>query len=171
MKPSTLIALLAAVWLINAGVSANAAMDSADLEAAGKANPEFAAAVAAIEDERWLRAVHLLEQVVEARPWDDDAHTLLGFSQRRLGRYMQAFRHYRRALDLNPYHRGAMEYLGEAYLETRDKRGAQDMLQRLAAACRRDEGLACSQAPHCPEWHQLRAAIANGIGNPIARRW
>jgi tetratricopeptide (TPR) repeat protein len=41
----------------------------------------------------------------------------MGFASRKLGNYRQALVHYQTALELNPHHRGALEYLGEAYLE------------------------------------------------------
>jgi tetratricopeptide (TPR) repeat protein len=41
---------------------------------------------------------------------------LLGCAYRNAGRFDEAFRHYRAALRLNPRHRGAHEYIGEAYL-------------------------------------------------------
>ena len=53
----------------------------------------------------------------ELRPWDAEAHNLAGHAYRKLGDYERALTLYDQALRLNPHHRGALEYLGEAYLE------------------------------------------------------
>lgn len=120
---------------------------------------DYETAVRAVEREDWTTAVAALEKVTRRRAWDDAAHTLLGLAYRRLGNHHASLEHYRRALELNPYHPGALEYLGEAYLELGDYGRASEMLERLAAACRRVNG---RQA--CPEWHELKAAIeARGV--------
>ena len=43
--------------------------------------------------------------------------------------------YYQKALALNPEHVGALEYLGELYLETDRPEKAQEMLERLDDAC------------------------------------
>ena len=47
-----------------------------------------------------------------------DVYNLMGFSLRKTGHHQQAFAFYRKALDLEPQHKGALEYLGELYVET-----------------------------------------------------
>ena len=74
-----------------------------------------------------------MTRVIAQRPWHDDAHNLMGFAYRKLGDYDRALEAYDRALELNPHHRGALEYLGEAYLELDRPELAKDMLDRLAA--------------------------------------
>jgi tetratricopeptide (TPR) repeat protein len=46
-----------------------------------------------------------------------------------------AFKHYGRALQLNPRHRGAHEYLGEAYLMIGNVAKAREHLELLKAIC------------------------------------
>ena len=46
-----------------------------------------------------------------------------------------AFRHYNRALQLNPRHRGAHEYLGEAYLMVGNLAKAEEHLALLSKIC------------------------------------
>ena len=41
-----------------------------------------------------------------------------GYSHRHLKQFDLAFKHYKRAIELEPRHRGAHEYVGEAYLMT-----------------------------------------------------
>jgi len=80
-------------------------------------------------------AVKLLTRVVRDQPENADAHNLLGYSYRKLGQLDPAREHYDRALELDPKHKGALEYLGELYLQTGDLKAAEGLLERLAAAC------------------------------------
>lgn len=77
----------------------------------------------------------LLESYVARAPDDADAENYLGFSYRKLGNLDAAFRHYDKALALNPKHRGAHEYLGEAYLMTGNLAKAEEHLKILDALC------------------------------------
>ena len=47
----------------------------------------------------------------------------------------QALGFYQKALSLNAEHRGALEYLGELYLQTGRPKQAKEMLKRLDDAC------------------------------------
>lgn len=113
----------------------------------------------ALERGDWAAAMEELRLVVERRPWDDEAHNRLGYASRRSGDYDLALRHYYRALELNPYHRGALEYLGEAYLELGRPQEARQLLQRLEQVCRQ----AAAEPEHwregCEEWTELAAAV------------
>jgi len=64
-----------------------------------------------------------------------DLQNYLGFSYRKLGQLDAAFEHYRRALELNPRHRGAHEYAGEAYLMIGDLARAEEHLAALRRIC------------------------------------
>jgi Flp pilus assembly protein TadD len=98
-------------------------------------DPEYAAALDAIDAEQYAKAVPLLESYVSRAPDDADAQNYLGFSYRKLGNVDAAFRHYDEALALNPKHRGAHEYLGEAYLMTGNLGKAEEHLQVLDSLC------------------------------------
>ena len=62
----------------------------------------------------------------------------------------RAFEHYERALQLNPRHRGAHEYLGEAYLLVNDLPKAEVHLAALEKIC----------LIPCEEYDDLKKAIA-----------
>ena len=47
----------------------------------------------------------------------------------------KAFEHYKRALMIEPHHRGAHEYIGEAYLMVGDVAGAEKHLTALRSIC------------------------------------
>src|SRR5689334_17895342 len=104
---------------------------------------------AAIAAQDWERARELARLAVERAPQDADAHNLYAFSMRR-GPSPQmnlVFRHYNEALRLDARHRGAHEYLGEAYLMVGNVAKAREhlaILERLCGAC--DEHSKLAQA-------------------------
>ena len=136
-------------------------MSDADSLPQAPSDPEYAAARAAWQQGNWQQALDALARVVARRPWDDDAYTMLGFAARKLGNYPQALAHYQHALTLNPHHRGAMEYLGETYVDMGCVAQAQAILVQLETACRRllGETTSTDWLTASPEWTELRAAI------------
>jgi Tfp pilus assembly protein PilF len=95
------------------------------------------AARAAIEARDWRMAITELDAVVETEPGNADAHSLLGYSHRKQARpdLAKAFEHYRRALRIDPQHKGAHEYIGEAYLMDNMPAEAEKHLAELARLC------------------------------------
>lgn len=135
---------------------------------------ELDAGRAAFDRQDWPGVVENISAVVDRRPWDDAAHTMLGFAYRKLGHYDLSLAHYDKALELNPHNRGALEYLGEAYLEMERPHDARRTLDRLGLVCRRiaapEEGARRSE---CEEWQELKAAydayLATGAAPDDAR--
>jgi tetratricopeptide (TPR) repeat protein len=64
-----------------------------------------------------------------------DVYNLMGFSLRKTGDYKQAYTFYRKALDFNPEHKGALEYLGELYVETGQVDKARENVVLLKKLC------------------------------------
>lgn len=79
-----------------------------------------------------------------------DVYNLMGFSLRKTGDYKQAYTFYRKALDFNPEHKGALEYLGELYVETGQVEKAKENVALLQKIC----------PAGCEELEDLREAIA-----------
>ena len=79
-----------------------------------------------------------------------DLYNLMGFSLRKLGDYKQAYTFYRKALDFDPVHKGAHEYLGELYVETGQIEKAREHLAVLQKLC----------PSGCEELEDLEHAIA-----------
>lgn len=127
------LGLLAAT--LSAAPPASAIMSGAESRLAASSDPDYARGKAAFEAEDWQGAVANLTLVVMRRPWHDNAHTMLGYAWRKLGRYDLSLESYRAALALNPRHRGALEYLGELYLEQGRDGEARATLLKLAEVC------------------------------------
>jgi tetratricopeptide (TPR) repeat protein len=104
----------------------------------------------AIAAKDYAGAIKILYPMSQSMPQDADAVNLLGFSYRMLGQYPQAFTYYDKALAIDPAHKGALEYEGEAYLETHQLPKAEGNLATLKRAC---------GASGCPEIAQLESAI------------
>jgi tetratricopeptide (TPR) repeat protein len=64
-----------------------------------------------------------------------DVYNLMGFSLRKTGDQKQAFTYYRKALDFDPQHKGALEYLGELYVETGQIEKAKANAEQLKKLC------------------------------------
>ncbi len=124
------------------------------------ADDPYAAGVAAFEQEDWQAVLEHMRAALALRPWQDNAHNLMGFAYRKLGDYPAALDAYGKALTLNPYTRGALEYLGEAYLELDRPDDAKATLERLADACRLLAHGAVDPLVTCAEWQDLSAAYA-----------
>jgi tetratricopeptide (TPR) repeat protein len=108
----------------------------------------------AVKAKEYAKAIPLLEQVINSDPRDADAYNLLGYSFRNLGNKQSALAYYQRALQLNPNHRGANEYLGQLYLRMGKMKEAQAQLAKLQKICGRG----------CEEYESLRSAIAKAGG-------
>lgn len=138
-----------------APVAGSAADTPSNMAPATDALASPRAAVAAGD---WSRAIRELQAALQRDPADADAHNLLGYSYRKRPEpdMAQAFYHYHEALRLNPSHRAAREYLGEAYLQVGQTGKAREQLDALERLCGRD----------CPEYRDLAAALA---GSPPAQ--
>lgn len=115
--------------------------------------------------EDWQGVLDHMGLAIEKRPWQDNAYNLMGFAYRKLGDYPAALAAYDRALTLNPHNRGALEYLGEAYLELDRPGDAKATLERLAAACRRLADGATDPLATCEEWQELAEAYEAYVAN------
>jgi tetratricopeptide (TPR) repeat protein len=130
----------------------------------------YDAGVAAFEQEDWQGVLDHMSRALEVRPWQDNAHNLMGFAYRKLGAYPAALEAYGKALTLNPYNRGALEYLGEAYLELDRPADAKATLDRLAEACRRIAHAAVDPLTTCAEWQELSEAYEAYIAEDRSAR-
>ena len=77
-----------------------------------------------------------------------DVLTYIGFANRKAGNYEQAIRFYSAALELQPDHVGANEYLGEYYVELGQMNAAYAQLAKLEDIC--DFG--CAETDELRSW-------------------
>jgi tetratricopeptide (TPR) repeat protein len=101
-------------------------------KAAGLDESKRAKALDKVEKQLEL-AARRFQIAVENNPALYQAHSDLGYSLRRLGRYDEALAAYDRALALNPNYPQALEYRGEAYLGLDRFAEARDAYARLMA--------------------------------------
>ena len=88
-----------------------------------------------IEDEKFEMAIDELQSALKDSPDDADLLNLLAYSQRKLKRYDEALVNYQKALQIDPEHRGANEYLGELYLQLDQLPKALERLKVLDEDC------------------------------------
>jgi tetratricopeptide (TPR) repeat protein len=105
-------------------------------------------------------ALAALKPYTKAYPDDADGWNLLGYTSRKLGHYDVAFDYYERALAIEPNHKGALEYMGELYVELGQKDTAMDLLAKLRNLCPRG----------CSELAQLQGFI-DGASETAQRAW
>jgi Flp pilus assembly protein TadD len=130
----TATALLAVAWL--ALWPCVGAADPADDDAtAVKLDPDYAAGKQAIDAKDWSAAIKSLNSAALRDTRNADIQNYLGYAYRNAGQLDLAFRHYQRALQLNPRHRGAHEYVGEAYLIVNNLAKAEEHLAALYKIC------------------------------------
>lgn len=96
---------------------------------------DFAAGKAAIQAKDWNAAIRALSSAALRDTRNADIQNYLGYAYRHTGRMDLAFKHYGRALELNPRHRGAHEYVGEAYLIVNNLAKAEEHLAALQKIC------------------------------------
>jgi tetratricopeptide (TPR) repeat protein len=143
-------AALVLLLVLAAAAGSPARADPTEEDGATGGDPDYAAGKRAIEREDWSRAVPLLAAAARRDHRNADIHNYLGFAYRHVGDFAAAFEHYDEALRLNPRHRGAHEYAGEAALLVNDLARAERHLAALERIC----------LLGCEELDDLRTAIA-----------
>jgi cytochrome c-type biogenesis protein CcmH/NrfG len=96
---------------------------------------DYAAGMAAVKARNWQQVVDRMGAYTQRQPGDADGWNELGHAYRLLGRMDPAFDAYGKALKIDPRHRGAHEYLGEAYLQVNDVAKAEQELKTLDKLC------------------------------------
>ena len=104
----------------------------------------------ALDNKDLKKAIDLFEKAAAADPKNANVQNYLGFAHRGSGNLDLAIKYYQEALRLSPGHKGAHEYIGEAYLLADNPGKADEHLQKLDQICMMG----------CEELKQLKARIA-----------
>lgn len=131
LQLSRLIAVGLLVYLVSVSSSVYAI--------GGKSGPDTSQimreAQALIKKKKYPQALKKLRRVVNAEPYDADAWSLIGFSERKEARLEKAEAAYNRALTLDPNHKGALSYQGELFLQQNRPELAEENRKRLESLC------------------------------------
>jgi tetratricopeptide (TPR) repeat protein len=141
-------ALLLAVVLAGAAFGAGGAL-AIDTVTTRDA-PDLTSVRAKIKAKDFKAAIAELTPLLETHQ-HADVYNLMGFSLRKLKDYKQAYTFYRKALEFDPEHKGALEYLGELYVETGQMDKAKEHVTLLRKLC----------PSGCEELADLEQAIAD----------
>src|SRR5262245_35988304 len=147
----TLAIAALAVSVLAGRVSSATAVDTPTTRDA----PELTAVRAKIKAKDFKSAIADLNGMIDKGVQHADVYNLLGFSLRKSGDLKTAFTFYKKALDFDPEHKGALEYLGELYVQTGELAKARQhvvLLQKL-----------CPQG--CEELEDLEKAIAQATAS------
>ncbi len=138
--------------LMCASGAAFAAGGSESSDDKASADPVIATAKAAIARKDWPAAQAGLKQALAGTPNNADYHNLYAYSLRKGSNPDMAavFSHYADALRIDPKHRGAHEYSGEAYLMAGNLPKAKEHLAALDRLC----------SFGCEEYTDLKKAVA-----------
>jgi tetratricopeptide (TPR) repeat protein len=102
---------------------------------AAAGDTDYAAGKQAMEKKNWPEAAKRFQQAALRDPDNADLQNYLGYTHRNMKQFDLAFKYYQRAIALNPRHRGAHEYIGEAYLMVGDLPNAEKHLAALREIC------------------------------------
>ena len=132
---------------------APAAALPADSTPAVRSDPVLEQVTDATSRKDWPRAQAVLRDAVAANPANADYHNLYAYSIRKGASpdMSLVFKHYNEALRLDPGHRGAHEYIGEAYLMVGNLPKAKEHLSSLDKLC----------FFPCSEFSSLKKAVAD----------
>ena len=105
-----------------------------------------------IQAKQWPQALAQLTNLLPRLAGNADVHNLLGYAYRKQATpdVDKAIEHYRRALSIDPAHRGAHEYIGEAWLMLKQPDKAREHLDILRRLC---------GGTDCEEYRDLAQAV------------
>ena len=117
--------------------TASLAADSPSPQPQVPKDPALEQARDAISKQDWGKAQGILREAVARNPQDANYHNLYAYSMRKGPSPSMdlVFRHYNEALRIDPKHRAAHEYLGEAYLMSGNLPKAKEHLAQLDKLC------------------------------------
>src|SRR5687768_8085971 len=133
-------------------LAAGTAFAAGDPVASEPRDPVLEKAAAATKRQDWTGAAGVLQEALAKDPNNANYHNLYAYSIRKGANpdMNLVFKHYNEALRIDPKHRGAHEYIGEAYLMVNNVAKAKEHLGALDKLC----------FFSCEEFSDLKKAIA-----------
>ncbi len=132
MKPISMKTFMISLWALLLGAGGPALADGGG---GGGGDSRLSVYQELIEDERYEQAIEKLDEALVEDPDEPDLLNLIAYSHRQLERYEIALNYYQKALQIEPDHRGANEYLGELYLSLGELEKAEERLAVLDKEC------------------------------------
>jgi len=96
--------------------------------------PDLTSVRAKIAAKNYVAALAELRDLAEDTQ-QADVYNLLGFTLRKTGDFKTSLTYYTKALELQPDHKAAREYLGELFVETGNMEKAREQLDALVKLC------------------------------------
>jgi tetratricopeptide (TPR) repeat protein len=133
---SSLIVILIAGFCLLPGGALAAGGGAGDTVSVPR-DPAIARAQEAIAAKDWTRAAAVMREALAGHPDNADYHNLYAYALRKGPNpdMKEVFRHYEEALRIDPGHRNAHEYIGEAYLQVGNLAKAKGHLAALDKLC------------------------------------
>jgi Flp pilus assembly protein TadD len=97
--------------------------------------PDLTSVRSKIAAKDWTAAKAELNKMIEGGVQHADVYSLMGYASRKSGDQKAAFTFYQKALEFDPYHKGALEYQGELFILTGSLAKAKDNLALLTTLC------------------------------------
>ena len=123
------------VFLIINSNNVFSAGSSSDSNNAKTKSLAYLSAEKLINKKQYSDAIVKLNDALVTDSKNADIYNYLGFSHRKLGKMEQAAVYYNKALEINPKHKGALEYQGEMYLTLNEINKAEENLKKLDKIC------------------------------------
>jgi len=132
---SLIVALMAGFCLLPSG--ARAAGGGGGDTVSVPQDPAIARAQKAIAAKDWALAAAVMRKALAGHPGNADYHNLYAYALRKGPQpdMQEVFWQYEEALRINPAHRNAHEYIGEAYLQVGNLAKAKEHLAALDRLC------------------------------------
>ena len=123
------------VFLIINSNNVFSAGSSSDSNNAKTKSLAYLSAEKLINKKQYSDAIVKLNDALVTDSKNADIYNYLGFSHRKLGKMEDAAFFYNKALEINPKHKGALEYQGEMYLTLDQIVKAEENLNKLDKIC------------------------------------
>ena len=129
--------LMVAVTLVFSGFVFAAGDPGGPAAATERKDPVMEKVSAATSKQDWAGAAGVLKEALSADPSNANYHNMYAYTLRKGANpdMNLVFKHYNEALRIDPKHKGAHEYIGEAYLMVGNVAKAKEHLAQLDKLC------------------------------------